>query len=249
MIMRLLTLSLIFLGGFCAHAAEHPTKVLVLVAGASGRLGQHVIKEISARQFRVRGLTRDPEDARAKFGTDYDWVEGDLQDPASVRNAMQGVTHVISAVGAVRPDGPGNPEHVDYNGVINLIDAAVTANVQQFILVSSIGVTQRFHLLNLTFGDVLKWKAASEGHLRDSGLEYTIVRPGGLRPGPRGVEGLTLEQGDKKGGSYIYIPDLAVLLAWLVDNPAAKSKTFEVLSDRTAEPLGWQDAFSMLTTD
>ena len=151
--MRLLTLFSILLVSFGTNAAEQPAELLVLVAGASGRLGQHVIKEIDARQFRVRGLTRDIAGARTKFGTGYDWVEGDVRDPTSVHNAMQGVTHVISAIGAVRPDGPGDPEHVDFDGVINLIDAAIAANVQQFILVSSIGVTQRFHLLNLTFGD------------------------------------------------------------------------------------------------
>jgi uncharacterized protein YbjT (DUF2867 family) len=162
---------------------------------------------------------------------------------------MGNVDWVVSAVGALRPDGPNGPQFVDYEGVVRLIDSAVDAQVEHFVLISSIGVSQRFHLLNLTFGNVLKWKALAEAHLRSSGLSYTIIRPGGLRPGPQGIEGLALEQGDKKGGSYVYIPDVAALVAATLGNPDLMNKTFEVLNDREAPPDLWRQEFDRLKRD
>jgi len=222
---------------------------LILVAGASGRLGSEIVYEVAESGYRVRGLTRDPEAARLAIGEQYDWFKGDLRDEQSIRSAMADVDWVVSAVGALRPDGPSGPQFVDYEGVVSLIDAAVDAQVEHFVLISSIGVSQRFHLLNLTFGNVLKWKALAEEHLRSSGLRYTIIRPGGLRPGPQGIEGLALEQGDKKGGSYVYIPDVAALVAATVGNPDLVNKTFEVLNDRAAAPDDWRREFPGLKPD
>lgn len=222
---------------------------LVLVAGATGRLGSQIVREVAESGYRVRGLTRDPESARRTIGAQYDWLEGDLRNAQSIRSAMDEVDWVVSAVGALRPDGPNGPQFVDYEGVVRLIDLAVEAQVEHFVLISSIGVSQRFHLLNLTFGNVLKWKALAEEHLRSSGLRYTIIRPGGLRPGPQGTEGLTLEQGDKKGGSYVYIPDVAALVAATMGNPDLMNKTFEVLNDRAAAPDAWRSEFVGLKAD
>jgi uncharacterized protein YbjT (DUF2867 family) len=222
---------------------------VILVAGATGRLGSQIVREVADSGYQVRGLTRDPESARRTLGEQYEWIKGDLRDQQSIRLAMGNVDWVVSAVGALRPDGPNGPQFVDYEGVVGLIDSAVEAQVQHFVLISSIGVSQRFHLLNLTFGNVLKWKALAEAHLRSSGLSYTIIRPGGLRPGPQGIEGLALEQGDKKGGSYVYIPDVAALVAETVGNPDLMNKTFEVLNDRETAPDLWRQEFDRLKRD
>ena len=236
-------------------ASEHddrsinPETELVLVTGATGRVGQYVIAELKQRGYRVRGITRNKTAAIERFGNDYEWIEANMLDINSLRDAMRGVDRVISAAGATQPDGPDGPQYVDYEGNVNLINAAAMQNITQFILVSSIGVSQRFHLLNLTFGNALIYKRQAEAHLRSSGLNYSIVRPGGLRPGRGGVEGMAIEQGDKKGGSYIIIPDVAFLLAWLIDNPQADGKTFEVLSNPNAPPLEWQKDFGRLYQD
>ena len=226
--------------------AERP---VVLVAGATGRLGRHLIEQAHAAGFAVRGITRDPVSARAQYGDQYEWVAGDIRLPESLPAAVADVDYVICAAGATTPTGPNAPQFVDYEGARNLIDAAVRAGVEQFVLVSSIGVTQRFHLLNLTFGEVLEWKWAAEEHLRASGLAYTIVRPGGLRPGPAQLEGVAINQGDAKGGSYIYLSDAASVIIATVGNPDALSKSFEMLSDRAAQPEAWRDALAALETD
>jgi len=229
--------------------ADRSAADTVVVAGATGRLGAWLLPELKAAGFTVRGMTRDPEQARQRVGSGYEWVQADVRDPASLPPALAGAAWVVSAVGAIRPDGRNAPQFVDYEGVRNLVDASVEAGIDHFVLVSSIGVTQRFHLLNLTFGDVLTWKWRAEEHLRASGLTYTIVRPGGLRPGPGGLEGVSLEQGDKKGGSYIFMPDAAAVIAASLGNPATVGKTFEILSGRELAPDAWRAELEQLYVD
>lgn len=222
---------------------------LVLVTGATGRLGRYLIEDLRAADFIVRGITRDPEKALAEFGDQYQWISANLNDPAALSDALKGVDYVIYAAGGTAPSGPNSPRIVDYEGARAVIDASVATGIEQFVLVSSIGVTQRFHLLNLTFGNVLTWKWEAEQHLRASGLDYSIVRPGGLRPGPAGIEGLSIRQGDAKGGSYIYLPDAAQLIVTTVGNPDAINKTFEALSDPDQAADAWRGEFTQLEKD
>ncbi len=221
----------------------------VLVAGATGRLGSHLIQLLYDAGYTVRGMSRDPSQAELRYGDQYDWIAADLTVPDTLPAAVAGVDRVICAVASNNPSGPNNPETVDYGGTRNLIDASVAAGVKQFVLVSSVGVTQRFHLLNLTYGEVLIWKRKAEEHLRASGLVYTIVRPGGLRPGPASVEGVAIAQGDAKGGSYIFLPDAAAVIVATIGNPNADAKTFEILNDREQSADAWRDDFAPLIAD
>ena len=221
----------------------------VLVAGATGRLGSHLIQLLYDAGYTVRGMSRDPSQAELRYGDQYDWIAADLTVPDTLPAAVAGVDRVICAVASNNPTGANNPETIDYVGTRNLIDASVAAGVKQFVLVSSVGVTQRFHLLNLTYGEVLIWKREAEEHLRASGLVYTIVRPGGLRPGPASVEGVAIAQGDAKGGSYIFLPDAAAVMVATIGNPSAYAKTFEILNDREQSVDAWRDDFALLIAD
>ena len=106
-------------------------------------------------------------------------VEGNTSQTITLPNALVGVRAVICTIGAKAPAGENSPEKVDYEGVRNLVMAARNASVGRFILVSSLGVTHPEHPLN-NFGRVLDWKLKGENVLRTSGLNYTIIRPGGL---------------------------------------------------------------------
>ena len=76
---------------------------------------------------------------------------------------------------------------VDWQGQKNQIDAAKTAGVKRVVLCSSMGGTQPENFLNtIGNGNILLWKRKSEMYLIDSGLEYTIVHPGGLQDKPGG---------------------------------------------------------------
>lgn len=237
------------------HASENsnPTleekKETVLVVGATGRVGKPTLIELKKQGYQVRGTTRNLEKAKTQISTEIEWFEADALKPDTLTDAMRGVDRVICTIGVSSNKSPVTPEELDYGGVKNVIDAASKAGVKQFVLISSIGASHRFHLLNLTLNNVLKWKRQSEEYLRASDLDYTIIRPGGLRKGKAGLEDVVLVQGDRKGGRHVIIDDIAVVSVATLNNADAMSKTFEMLSDSDNPPGPWRERFKELTPD
>ncbi len=233
--------------GACASMEKSPQTVLV--AGATGQTGQHIVAVLQAQGYRVRALVRDTDAARQQLGPDVALAEGDVKDPASLTAAVTGTHAVISSIGARGKDGPDRPEMVDYQGVRNLVDAARAAGVSQFVLVSSRGVTHEGHPLNRIFGDVLVWKLKGEDYLRESGLAYTVVRPGGLLNEPGGQADIVFEQGDRKfGGSALAIPreDVAMVCVQALKYPEARFRTFETHRGEGPAVSDWRAKFASL---
>lgn len=147
----------------------------VLVAGASGQLGRHVLDELRRRGYRVRALTRRPERLAARA---EETVRGDLLDPASLRAACEGADVIFSCAGAAMNldavrDRRG-PLEVDWGGNRNLLAAARGAGVRRFIYVSVFGGQAMRHL---------EYTDAHErfvDELAASGMDHTIVRPTGF---------------------------------------------------------------------
>jgi uncharacterized protein YbjT (DUF2867 family) len=221
---------------------------LVLVAGATGRTGQQVVRELNAGGFRVRALVRDPAKARAVLGDTVEYATGDVRQRPTLDAALQGVRYAISAIGATRKDPANTPEFVDFQGVRNLADAAATAKLEQLVIVSSSGVTHKDHMLNKMFSNVLLWKAEGEAAVRASGVPYTIVRPGGLTDKPGGEKGVRLEQGDQ-GTGVIPRADVARVCVAALSSPAARNRTFEVYGAQTPPETDWNALFSRLKPD
>ncbi|KAG6554511.1 hypothetical protein Mapa_003890 [Marchantia paleacea] len=171
-----------------------PTSKNVLVAGATGGVGQLVVASLLEKGIKVRALLRNSEKARALFGDQGDHFEfriADCRQPEALdQSVVEGVTHVICCTGTTafpskRWDGNNGPEQTDWLAVRNLIDS-LPPTVEKIILVSSVGVTKSdqlpWNIMNL-FG-VLKYKKMGEDYLRNSGKIFTIIRPGRLTDGP-----------------------------------------------------------------
>nr|VDC83901.1 unnamed protein product [Brassica rapa] len=168
---------------------------LVLVVGGTGGVGQLVVASLLKRNIKSRLLLRDLEKATKLFGKqDEDSlqvVKGDTRNAEDLDPSMfEGVTHVICCTGTTafpsqRWSGDNTPDKVDWEGVRNLI-SALPSSVERVVLVSSVGVTKPnelpWSIMNL-FG-VLKFKKMGEDFLRESGLPFTIIRPGRLTDGP-----------------------------------------------------------------
>ncbi|HMF32650.1 MAG TPA: SDR family oxidoreductase [Candidatus Lokiarchaeia archaeon] len=217
---------------------------LILIAGATGGVGQWVVRHLIASGKLVRVLVRSLEVAGELFGDDVEIMGGDVTDPASLPPAMENVSVVISAIGSRMSEGMSTPEHVDYEGVRNLVDAAVNAGVSRFLLVSSCQVTHPENPLN-RFGRVLDWKFQGEEYLRNSGLQYTIVRPGGLNDEPGGQAAIEFRQGDKRSG-MISREDIAIILCQAAESPYTINKTFEVVWGRGPPLRDWDVLFKKL---
>lgn len=157
---------------------------IVFLAGASRGVGREVAKQLIDKGHQVVALLRS-EDAKEALSTMGITVEfGDALDLDAIQAAMGAhpVDVVISTIGGV--PGMDASDRPDYLGNKNLIDAAVSAKVKRFILISSIGsgdsaIALPPNVLD-TLGPVLKEKAQAEDHLVNSGLDYTVIRPGGL---------------------------------------------------------------------
>lgn len=239
------------LGVVSAGAAEPRGKAVVLVAGATGGTGREVVERTLAAGHEVRVLVRDEAKARERFGDRVTYATGDVLKPATVSAAMANVDYVISAIGSnTRQDPANKPEFVDYGGVKTLVESARAAKVRQFVLVSSMGVTDPNHMLNRVFDDVLKWKLKGEDALRASGVPYTIVRPSGLQNGPGGTTGFRTTQGDPKGGTgLIARGHVAAICVAALGRDEALGKTFEVAGDKAAAPPEWNTFFAQLARD
>ncbi len=235
-----------------AGTLQHQT---ILVAGASGRTGRYVVQHLRTDGLRFRAMTRSRAEAVKRLGDEYaavDWVECDVRDPAQVAAAMRGVDLVISVIGANSVGGDNSAEFVDYGGVRNLVDAAVRANVQQFVLLTAFGVTDPAHPFNKATKGALGWRFKGEEYLRASGLIYTIVRPAGLVNEPAGQKGLRFEQGDVWRPllrSTLSRDDLALVLLESLRQPAARNVTFEIANDAKSPPGDWRDRFATLRPD
>jgi uncharacterized protein YbjT (DUF2867 family) len=155
----------------------------------------------------------------------------DVREPATLVPAMAGVRYVISTLGANSFTDPTNrPEMVDFHGIANLAVAAAAAGVQHLVLLSALGVTDPDHPLN-RYGGVCTWKLKGEQALRDSGVPYTIVRPGGLTDAAAGTTGLRILQGDKLKQGTVPRSDLADVCVALLGEQQAMGTTFELVTD------------------
>jgi uncharacterized protein YbjT (DUF2867 family) len=212
---------------------------LIAVLGATGRTGRHVLTELSNRGVRIRALSRNIEKAQLSVPGDYEWVYADVTKPKTLTLALQDVDIVISTIGSTEED---NSELIDYQGSINFVDAAKESSVQHIIYMSSIGAggAENFStvILNLVTDKAMKWKSLGEEYIRNSGINFTIVRPGGLRGDP-GTLGIKLDQGDQIIG-WIPRADVASVLVESAFNENAFEKTFEVINDESLEIDAWR---------
>lgn len=223
---------------------------VVLVAGATGRTGSHVVKQLKSMGYKnIVGMTRNKEKAISKYGSNIDWIEADVRDLESLQKAFKGVDRIISAIGSGREPGNGT-EAVEYLGLKNMVDAAIEDGVKVLVITSSAGVTDENHELNKFADNILIWKFKGEEYLRQSGLGYSIARAGGLKPEiPGGQYGVYLSQGDDSRAGQISIEDMASVLIEAANNPEAHGKTYEAFNYVTRYPEAWPDTFAILQKD
>ncbi|MCL7417122.1 MAG: SDR family oxidoreductase [Halalkalicoccus sp.] len=206
----------------------------VLVAGASGKTGREILNGLRTTDLHVRAMTRDPANVGRleRLGAD-EVIVGNLLHLADADRAVRDVDAVFCAVGTTPGLDAFFGEFVDGEGVINLVDAASEAGVEHFVFESSLGVGDAKQGLPLParvlIGPILRAKDDSESHLRESGLTYTILRPGGLTNGPPTGEVVVGEGGDSVSGR-ISRADVARLMIAAPFTPDAQNRTFEVVS-------------------
>ena len=222
----------------------------VLVVGATGSIGRHVVPEAKRQGYTVRALVRDP--ARAAWDSSVaENVVGDLTKPETLRAATAGVDAVIFVHGThFRNINEGR--EVDYGGVKNVLNALNGRRVH-IAYMTAVGVTDH-NRGNEISAETVKWKRRAERLIRASGLPYTIVRPGWFDYNQPDQQKLLLRQGDtKRTGSpqdgVIARSQLAEVLVNSLHTPEAWGKTVELEAERGAKTTDFAALFAPMKTD
>lgn len=150
----------------------------VFVAGANGQTGRRIVSKLVEAGYDVRGLVRKEDHLRDLESAGAKGYLGDLSGAFS--DGMKGADIVVCAAGA---GTSGDPEHVDHVGTVRLIEQSVLEQIPRFVLISSMG-TKDPDAMPSFLKPFLMAKRKAETILEESGLSYTIIRPGGLTNEP-----------------------------------------------------------------
>jgi uncharacterized protein YbjT (DUF2867 family) len=202
---------------------------MILIAGGTGRLGTVLVTRLAGRGLAVRVLTRDPAraDHLAALGTEI--VTGDVRDPARLALAVRGANVVVSAIqGFTGPRGT-SPATIDYQGNVNLIDAARAA-AAQLVLMSVVGAAADSPL------ELFRMKHAAEQHLLAGDGDWTIVRATAFlelwtdvlgKTAARSGRPVVFGHGDNPI-NFVSVTDVASLLEQAVTDPATRGRILEI---------------------
>jgi len=163
----------------------------VAVTGASGKTGWRVVQEAIARGHQVRAIVR-PGSQLPSGLEGAELVRLQLGDAAALDAALAGCDALVIATGARPGIDLTAPLQVDAFGVQRQIEACRRVGLQRVVLVSSLCAGVWLHPLNL-FGLILVWKRLGERWLEQSGLQVTVVRPGGLKEAEDDIDAQRLQ--------------------------------------------------------
>jgi NADH dehydrogenase len=155
---------------------------LILLTGAAGFVGGHVVHALRAANRDVRALVREPRKAGRLEAWGVNLVEGDMTDPASLRRAVEGCDTVVHLV-AIRQGREQQFQRVMVDGARDLLAAAKDAGVGRFVHMSALGVSEETKDLVPYYR--AKWE--TEQLVKGSGIPHVIFRPSFVFAGDGGI--------------------------------------------------------------
>ena len=197
----------------------------VLVAGANGTTGKQVVDILKNSQyFNPIAMVRKESQLEQFKNENIDTVLGDLTK--DLTHVVEDVDKVVFAAGS----GGKNVVEVDQEGAKRLIDVSKMANVNKFVMLSSMGANNPEVMPDLT--DYLQAKQNADKHLRESNLKYAIIRPGTLK-NEEGKGKIEIAENELNKQGEISRADVAQTLVRALHDDAPKNKTFEILEGET----------------
>lgn len=212
------------------------------VPGATGQTGRRIVQELVKRNIPVRALVRNLETATEILPPEAELVTGDVLNPSSLDRAIGDSTVVLCATGASPSLDFTGPYNVDYIGTKNLVSVAKEKGIEHLVLVSSLCVSKLFHPLNL-FWLVLFWKKQAEEYIQKSGVNYTIVRPGGLKNEDNQFP-IVMESADRLFEGSIPRTKVAQVCVEALFQPAASNKIVEIVARTEASEKSFEQLFA-----
>lgn len=168
---------------------------MIAVTGGAGAMGGRIVRLLRARGVPVRVLDLDRPGTRQRVeAMDAEFRPADVSDPASLRDVFEGVDAVLHLAALLLARGDhARLDAINAHGTANVVEAARAAGVRRLVHVSSISVAyDRRNPYSLS-------KREAERVVRESGLDWTILRP-------------TLAWGDPLAAEYGRFRELALAL-------------------------------------
>nr|MCB7500246.1 SDR family oxidoreductase [Enterobacter roggenkampii] len=215
---------------------------IVLVVGATGSIGRHVVGSALDHGWTVRALVRDAHRDQP-LPPQVEVVVGDLTRVETLSSSVAGIDAVVFTQGTY--GDPRAAEAVDYGGVRNVL-TALGPRRARIALMTAIGATDR--------KGAHDWKRRAERLVRASGLSYTIVRPAWFDYNAADQHRLVMLQGDKPlvgdpSDGAIARRQIAEVLVRSLSSDAALGKTFELHSEQGPQQENFDPLFAALQAD
>jgi NADH dehydrogenase len=147
---------------------------MIVISGASGYVGSHITRRLVETGQPVRAFVHNMSHAKEEgrlAGLNIDWMEGDVTNPASLAPIMQEASTVIHTVAIAIERSGRTYEEINYQGTVNMVDAAQAAGVSRFINISQLGADSS---LPYRF---LASKGKAQEYVAASKLNWTAFRP------------------------------------------------------------------------
>jgi cytosine deaminase len=203
----------------------------VAIAGGHGQIALRLAKVLSRRGDEAVALIRNPDHANEvrQAGAEPAVVDLEQASEEDVAQAITGSDAVVFAAGAGPGSGPARKETMDYGGAVKLIAAAKQARVGRYVIVSSMGADPNTPGDD-TFSVYLRAKGKADDAVRGSGLDATVVRPGGLT---NDVGTGRVNLGGSLSRGRVPRDDVAAVLVAVLNSPNTIGKTVDLISGDT----------------
>lgn len=216
----------------------------VLVIGATGSIGVHVVREALAQRYSVRALVRDETRAKRRLPTGVELVVGDLTRPDALGTAVAGVDAIVFTHGSTTREA--DVRDIDYAGVANAL-TALDGRPVRIGLMTAVGTTRP----GVPYA---AWKRRAERLVRASGNDYTVVRPGWFDYNAADQRRIVMRQGDTAqsgtpADGVIARDEIARVLIDSLSTAAASRKTLELAAENGPEQDDLTEAFAALRPD
>ncbi|MEW5314493.1 MAG: hypothetical protein WDW38_005989 [Sanguina aurantia] len=247
---------------------------VVFVAGATGRTGARIVRELLSAGFVVRAGARNVEEAEKVLDLAVTYgaipadqaerivvVPFDIEDESTFVEALGDANKVVCAVGASETavfDTTG-PQRIDGDGTTSLIEAATALGLDQFILISSLGTGKVGAAAGKQHSSGTHQACKDLGHrwcvLERSGLRYVIIRPGGMEKPTdayKETHQMVLAPRDTIGPQPLTVSRLQVaelVAAAALDVDLAENKVLEVVAETSAPQLSYQALLKGIESD
>jgi len=197
----------------------------VVVAGGHGKIGLRLLGLLVEHGHRARGLIRDPAQLSDLTELGAEPVLCDMEDLDDLSGCCAGADAVVFAAGAGPGSGPERKLTVDLGAAVKLMEAGVP----RYVMVSAISAG-RPDEWSEAMRPYYEAKAEADRRLIESGLDFSVVRPGALTDDP-GTGLVTV--GTDIGRGSIARDDVAATLLAVLEAPSTVGKVFELVSGDT----------------